>query len=61
MAALTLNFIPKPGQRVEEGGDYIKYPFYRRTICYCQFLDDNDDRQHQRVCLHAKILVPKYG
>ena len=50
-------------QRVEEGAAIIsKFPILSTDyLLLPRFLDDNDDRQHQRVCLHAKILVPKYG
>ena len=51
------------GQRVEEGAAIIsKYPILSTDYMLLpRFLDDNDDRQHQRVSLHAKILIPTYG
>ena len=50
-------------ERVEEGAAIIsKYPIVSTDyLLLPRFLDDKDDRQHQRVCLHAKILIPKYG
>lgn len=50
-------------ERVEEGAAIIsKYPIVSTDyLLLPRFLDDNDDRQHQRVCLHAKILIPQHG
>merc|ERR1711991_189218 len=51
------------GQRVEEGAAIIsKYPIISTDyLLLPRFLDDHDYRQHQRACLHAKILVPQHG
>ena len=49
--------------RVEEGAAiFSKFPILSTDyLLLPRFLNDEDDRQHQRACLHARIVTPKHG